>query len=301
MTSQKLPKPNTPYKSWGEFTKAVWYWGLHYMDPAILDRWLDHAHGEMTKPRKDDAHLLRPSANLNCEMKLHLLKQGFKPQSDKRNLGPTFNVGHLLHAHFFAQVESALPEGFLMSPEQLVNMAMIDWWPKDPAVAKQEGSADLLLTWGDDAQDEAHAYFGDRLPARTVLIDVKSTADHIWKQKYKQPLLGTSPDSFGYESQLAMYHTALGLEGSAYFAYVNRNILSGKNPPAMVEMSARQIAEELERVKRRVTESTPSPEMLLTWGRQVSWVCGAFGKSMDDAMCDFCVPCSEFWPVEIDV
>lgn len=298
--SKKLPKPTVPYKNWGEFTKAVWNWGLMYGDRAILDRWVEHACGEMTKPRKDDGHLLRPSSNLNCEMKVYLLRQGFKPEKDNRFLMPTFHVGHLLHAHAFAQIESALPEGFLMSPEQQVDMTQLDWWPRDPEVAKQTGSADLLLTWEDD--EAAQAYFGDDLPQnRTVIIDFKSTADHMHKQKFRKPRLDFAPDSLGYESQLAVYWAALGLEGPGYFAYLNRNILSGKAPPAMVEMSEKQLQDEVQRVKNRVTKPTPTPELLLTWEKQVSWVCGAYGKDKADAVCDFCVPCSEYWPESLDV
>lgn len=292
-----LPKPTRPYSGWGDFCSALWRWGLANIDEEVLDKWVHHAAGEMTKPRKDDGHLLRPSSNLNCEMKLYLLRQGFKPEKKNDFLKPTFNVGHLLHAHFFAQVESALPEGFLMKTEHLVDMSTLDWWPKDPAVAKQTGSADLLLSWEDDGV--AADYFGDKVPYnRVCLVDVKSTADHMWRQKNKQPKLGFAPDSLGYESQLAVYYAALGLDGPAYFAYVNRNILSGKAPPAMVEMSENQLRDEIARIEKRVTDPQAVPEMLLTWEKQVSWVCGAYGKDTADAMCDFCVPCSEFWPQE---
>lgn len=280
-----LPVPDKPYESWADFTRALWIWGLMHTDRAVLDRWLTHAVGEMTKPRDpSDGRLLRPSSGLNCAMKTALTLEGFEPEPMRPELNPTFNVGHLLHAHAFAQVESALPDGFAMTAEHPVDLATLDWWPKDPAIAKQTGSADLVLSASGRARLE---YFVDGTP-RQALIDFKTSADHNWKQARQVRCLTAKPDTFGYFSQVAVYREALGMRDcETVIAYINRNILSLKAPVAARTIPAEFLDTEVDRVRERLG-SEGYAELHQAWGDQIDWYCGRGGK---EGMCEHRAEC----------
>lgn len=285
-----LPVPEKPYASWAEFVRALWVWGLMHTDRAVLDRWLTHAVGEMTKPRDPmDGRLLRPSSGLNCSMKTALTLEGFPAEAPRPELNPTFNVGHLLHAHAFAQVESALPEGFEMVAEKTVDLTTLDWWPKDPAVAKQTGSADLLLCAPDSVYLERYFVSEPEVPL-WALVDFKTSADHNWKQARQVRCLTEKPDTFGYFSQVAVYREALGMRDcETVIAYINRNILSLKAPVAARTIPSDFLDDEVDRVRERVTGGAqPSAELSEAWGSQVDWYCGRGGK---EGMCEHRAEC----------
>lgn len=288
-----LPRPEIPFTDWAQFLTACWTWGLRHVDEELLHKRLEHAYGEMTRKRDSEAlDLLRPSKNLDCAMKTYLsLRNNEADAEDLTHMLQTFNVGHLLHAHAFAQVESALPPGFAVDCERRVDLVNIGWWPQDPQVARQSGSADMVLECLDD--DAAAKYFGDNAVNDFCLIDFKSAADHTHK-RHKQGGMEDKADPFGSFSQLAVYQGALGFEGDAVLAMINRNILSGVAPLAARLIGARFLAEELARVEKRVTDPQPIPEKLRVWGGQVGWYCQG-GKN--PAWCGRSVECSEFWDV----
>lgn len=290
-----LPPPTIPFQGWHQMIGALWSFGLKNVDEANLHSRLEHAYGEMIRKREDSKPwLLRPSSNIDCTMKHWLILQGHRPdESDKTHMLPTFNVGHLLHAHAFAQIESVLPEGFIVEFEKKVDLWDLEWWPRDEAVARRYGSADMVIAWTDE---EAALRYFEELPSQICLGDFKSAADHTHKQA-AQGRPEAKADPFGNFSQLSVYQGALGLTGEAVLAFTNRNILSGKAPLASRPLSPQFLAAELDNVKERVTNPECVPEKLRRWGKSIAWYCNP-----EETWCALAAACSEFrHPESVDV
>ena len=286
-----LPPPQVPFSNWSQFVQVCWAWGRRYTDIGVLHKWLDHAHGEMTREYQASEHLIRPSGNIDCAMKPYLIEQGFVPEGPSGSAQVTFNVGHLLHAHAHAYIESAIPDGFWQSPEERVDLWDIPWWPQDEERARRYGTADLVIGCEDD--EAAHSYFGGNLPAQFHLVDYKSSSGTGWR-KHNTWFPNEDVDTFGSLSQLAVYREALGLVDDTTLALISRDGLSEQFHLAARPVAAAALDEEIARVKDRVTNPQAHPEKLEVWGKKAHACCGV-GRAKQWWSCRFGMACQEFW------
>jgi hypothetical protein len=281
-----MPPPQTPLPSWATLVAALWGWGRRHVTDAELVPWLDHAHAEMTREHESGGPEIRPSGNIHCAMKSYLRLRGIPGEPMPSWLAVTFNTGHLIHAHSYAFIESSLPACFEAEYEKPIDLSLIPWWP-EPELARQEGSADMVLRIVD--ADAAARYLSPSSSRPQCLVDFKSMSDWSFK-KHSKGFPEDAPDTFGYLSQLPVYREVLGAETTdCVLAGINRNNMRDGCPLGSRPIDSAFLDEELVRVRERLTNPAPRPELVDVWGKKADFSCDAVKGTCSDRM-----RCSEF-------
>lgn len=284
------PTPPSPMPSWDLFVTLIWGWGRRNVTDDLMRPWLDRAHGEMTRAH-EPGPAIRPSGNLHCAMKTYLRTRGVEEEPTPSWLAATFNVGHLLHNMSYGYIESALPDCFEAEYETPIDLTAIPWWPGGD-LARQEGTADMVIRVKEGAEAEASRYLDLRAARPQVLVDFKTMSQWSYA-KHAKGFIEDHPDTFGYLSQLPVYREVLGAQKTdCVLSGINRNNLregKGGAPLASVLVGRSFLDDEAERVKRRLTEPEPRPEFLDIWGAKADFSC-----DVKKGTCGDRVRCSEF-------
>ena len=289
-----LPVPNKPYPDWSRFLAAVWKHGMSHkvMDPqhAYFHSYRAHEAIKETMARSNGASMMRPSSFLSCARQSYFFLGGEEPSPMPENIGLTFSVGHLLHELSYAAVRSAIPEGIEAEFEKKVDLP--DWWPEHEKF-NRGGTVDLVLRIAD--KDEAAKYFGfpDTL-SDEVLVDFKTMGGFSWREHGKKQF-DHEPDAFGYLAQLAIYRDALGFDGGAIMAGINRDALASPLKPRWI--TPHILDKELARVKAAVQGALdgddPGRQFQDRWKDNGNFYCGKGGKK---GYCPFAKVCSDREP-----
>ena len=120
-----------------------------------------------------------------------------------------------MHGWVYGCIVSGLPDGVTFEIEY--DRELPGWWPKDRPGFAQKGHTDLVLRRESDTAGNLPAECG-----RSVLVDVKSTNHRGWTA-YKNKDFESTPDGFGYMSQLAVYSDGGEAYDATFLLAVTRN------------------------------------------------------------------------------
>ena len=246
----KLTHMDSTHTTYWSYAIASWFdEGRENPDTDAMKAYIAAALPQIAscwEPR-GDGPTTRPSGGLSCARQLWLTDLGYQKRQPGEATKITWAMGHLLHAWVYGCLTAGAPDGVVLEVEHTRELPA--WWPKERAGFAQDGHTDIVIQRQSDTAGGLPAECG-----RRVLADVKSTNKRGWSD-YSKKDWATSPDAFGYVSQMATYSDGGALYDACFILAVNRDT------PASSKLVVRNMGNDvLEAEKARLIQTFAQAE-----------------------------------------